>query len=301
MSIEQLRATMTRLHGAATALSALGAALSTRVEGSPPHGEIARHVDGVLSALGLEQLVEQLPAEQLAPLLAELRTFAISNDELLFHADRTPGWRPSQARQMHAAGEATMTFPQLLARTIAPRLDDLLTRLEAPDAAFLDIGAGVGRLSIEMARSWPQLRVVALEPWASALRLARENVRASGLSARIELREQLGEQLEDVRAFDLAWIPSLFVSAAVLPSMLARVRRALRPRGWLLFPTLRQHPDPLIAATARLRTASWGGSVLAPDEAHELLQDAGFERVLAIASSPSSSGLMLAGRAPNNG
>ena len=59
---------------------------------------------------------------------------------------------------------------------IAPKLDGLAARLEAPGAAFLDVGVGVGLLGVEMARLWPNLRIVGIDVWPPSLALARQNV-----------------------------------------------------------------------------------------------------------------------------
>jgi hypothetical protein len=37
-------------------------------------------------------------------------------------------------------------------------------------------------------------------------------VKAAGLGARIELRDQAAEQLSDREAFDLVWVPSVFIA-----------------------------------------------------------------------------------------
>ena len=126
---------------------------------------------------------------------------------------------------------------------LAPGLDGLVQRLSSPDGRFLDVGVGVAILSIEMCRVWPDLQVVGIDPWAPSLALARDNVKAAGLGARIELREQAVQDLSDRHGFDLAWIPSIFIPGQAIPEGLARVQRALRPGGSVLFATVNPAAD----------------------------------------------------------
>ena len=84
-----------------------------------------------------------------------------------------------------------------------------------------------------MARLWPLLRVVGIDPWQPALAIARENVRMEGLHTWIELREQVVQELSDTEVFDLAFIPGFFIAEAVIRTALERVCRALRAGGWI--------------------------------------------------------------------
>jgi ubiquinone/menaquinone biosynthesis C-methylase UbiE len=58
---------------------------------------------------------------------------------------------------------------------------------EAPRLTILDLGAGTGLIPIELCRILPKVRIVAVDAAASMLTVARENVSAAGLGARIEL------------------------------------------------------------------------------------------------------------------
>ena len=79
----------------------------------------------------------------------------------------------------------------------------------------------------------PNLRIVGIDVFKPSLRLARENVEKAGLLDRIELREQGAEALEDDEAFDLAWMPTVFMPERVIPEATERTHRALRPAaGW---------------------------------------------------------------------
>ena len=119
-----------------------------------------------------------------------------------------------------------------------PHLEGLPERLREPTARFLDVGSGVGRLSIEMCRRFPNLRVVGIDPFETALTLARRNVAEAGLGDQIELRPERVQDLTDERCYDLAWVPVLFMAADVAARGLHRVHTALRPGGWAVLGSL---------------------------------------------------------------
>jgi SAM-dependent methyltransferase len=137
-----------------------------------------------------------------------------------------------------------------------------------------------------MAHLWPSLNVVGIDPWAPALALARENLLRAGLSSRIQLREQKVEELSDIKAFDLAWLPSAFIPARVIPMACEHVYRALRPGGWLLFAMANPGTDPVTASLVRLRTVLWGGYLMPPDQVEILLRQTGFIDVQTLPSPP---------------
>jgi SAM-dependent methyltransferase len=295
MNADGLRALATRLNGAATAAAALGAALGADLAQTDPR--VRPHLAAVLGELGVDEAIAALgPAERTA-LLGEIRTFALLNVQLL--AMSGAGWMHTQSELLESAGDVSLTFAHALKSSIATKLEGLEQSLQAPGSAFLDVGSGVARLAIEMARTWPRLRVVGIEPWQPALALARQNVRAAGLDERIELRQQRGEELTDAASFELAWLPSLFVPEEAIIPVLERVFHALVPRGWLLVATLQPSDDPLVAALARLRTALFGGFVTTAERACALLSERGFAEVRRLASAPSSATALVAGRRPS--
>jgi SAM-dependent methyltransferase len=167
------------------------------------------------------------------------------------------------------------------------------------DSEIQPLGVGVAGLSIAMARLWPTLRVVGVDPWAPSLVIARENVRAAALTGRIELRQQAAEDLTDVDSFDLAWIPSAFIPDRSITAVAQRVHRALRPDGWLLFAMINPGRDPLATSFARLRTTIWGGAQLTPSEAQTMLERIGYVSVQRLPVPPSATVAMIAGRRPS--
>lgn len=290
MTIDAIREATNRLTTATTALAALAARMEQIVDERPLDPSMASAVDGVLDALGLANAFDGVSAADLRPVLGEIRVLGRG-------ASLAAGrWTPTESDVLQAAGDVTARFPIALQASIAPKLEGLAERLATPGSAFIDVGAGVAALSIAMARTFPHVRIVGIDPWAPALAVARSNVRAADLESRIELREIAGELLDDERAFDLAWVAALFVPEKALPEVLRRVRRALRPGGWLLLPLVKASTDPLVSAVTRLRVASWGGSSISADEGERLLAELGFEDVRRLANAPAASTVMIAAR-----
>ena len=295
MTIGAVRDLVMRLNVSTGALAALGVALEERVKGVPLDPAIKTEIDHLLAALGANEMLDGVDPAELKPVLAEIRMTLLQDAKLLL-SPTSAGWTHTEAEILQSTGEASAAFPFLLKQTIAPRLEGLAKRLESPDGAFLDVGVGVGGLSIAMARLWPLLRVVGIDPWRPALALARENVKMAGLHTRIELREQPAQQLSDTHAFDLAFFPGFFIAEAVIAAALECVHRALRPGGWILFGTQNPGPDALAASVARLRTVLWGGHPRTPGEAEALLNQAGFIQVQTLPSGSTARAARIVGR-----
>jgi SAM-dependent methyltransferase len=294
MSIESLRDLVAQLTTSATALTILGAELQSRVSGTPLHPTVRPHADAILRDIGALAALDGTSADELRPLIAEIRHFSLIDSDFLATPNRAPGWTYTESTLLTSGGEATQGFPNALAR-IAPQLDGLVARLEGKDGTFLDVGTGVGLLSIAMTRRWPSLRAVGIDAWAPSLALARENVAAAGLQDRIELREQFGQDMPDEAAFDLAWIPAPFVPQEMLAGLVERVHRALKPGGWVLFATAKPGDD-LRGAVMGFRVSLYGGRPTTQDEVEALLAKTKFIDVRALPGPPKDFKLVVAAR-----
>jgi precorrin-6B methylase 2 len=296
MSIEHLREIVARLQVSAGALAALAATLEARMSGRPLDPRIKPHIDAIAAAFKLPETMQGVDSSMLGPILAEIRTFALQNASLLFPGSLEPGWAHTDVKMLQAAGDASAGFAPRLKQTIAPLLDGLLCRLESVEAKFLDIGVGAGVLSIGVARQWPRLRIVGIDPWEPALTLARENIDVAGLTQRIELRRQGAEALSDSRVFDLAWLPGVFVPEQAINVSAARVYEALRPGGWLLLAMIKRGTDPLTEAVACLRTALFGGCLMSIEAVQTRLREVGFTDVRSLPSQAKATVTMIAAR-----
>jgi SAM-dependent methyltransferase len=294
MSVESLRDLVADLSASASALAVLGAEMHARVSGRPIHPALRPHVDSILEEIGAREALEGVRPEELSPLVAEIRHFWLTDGSFLAAPDRAPGWAYSDRDVLITGGELTEGFAHVLER-IAPQFDGLQARLQAPTARFLDVGVGVGRLSIAMARKYPALRIVGVDVWAPSLALARAQVAGAGLADRIELREQPAQDLPDQDAFDLAWVPAPFIPPEVIGQVVERVHRALKPGGWLLFASAKPGDD-LRGALMRLRVATFGGRPTTQEEVKALLDRGGFTDVRTLPGPPRDFKIIVAGR-----
>ncbi|HUJ60647.1 MAG TPA: class I SAM-dependent methyltransferase [Kofleriaceae bacterium] len=221
-----------------------------------------------------------------ATLLGDLRSNLMQPLALLDRAGQS--WDHADPALLEAQGDASAVLPAVIKQAFAPMLGDLAARLERPGARLLDVGTGVGALAIAACRSFPQLRVVGIDPAPVALALARRRVAAAELGDRIELRQLAAEALRDEAAFALAWLPAFFVPPDALPAAIARVAAALEPGGWLIAAA------PGAGPVWQLVTETWGGPT-ASAEVEALLARAGLHEVRALPGPPWALQL-LAGR-----
>ncbi len=296
MTIQALREFVGRHSASVAGLAALGAALDARTTGVPLEPALAGRVQDLLAALGAGDALEGASAEDVAPVLALLRVTLRINSKLLFADTRAAVWSHTEPELLTAAGEVSVGFAKALTGMVVPALEGLSERLGSPSAAFLDVGVGVGKLSIALARLLPELRIVGIDPWQPSLALARKNVDDAGLGDRIQLREQAAEDLGDEAAFDLGWLPTTFMPARAIPTACERVHRALRPGGWLLFAIANPGPDATSAALSRLFTTFCGGSVMTTSEVEGLLRETGLVEVRALPAQPGSPVMLVVGR-----
>lgn len=105
-----------------------------------------------------------------------------------------------------------------------PKLDDFLDRLR-PGASILELGCGDGRDAERMIARGFEVHPSDGSP--TMARLAGERLGRTVPVMRFE-------ELEAREAFDAVWCHAslLHVAEAELPSILARVHRALKPAGW---------------------------------------------------------------------
>lgn len=295
MTFDEAMATVMRLNVAAEALAALGARLRAGVEVIELDPAVAAALESVVQELGVD--LNELSPQEHQTLIRSIRGFHRQATDLLEDPGRAPGWAFEDPDVLLAVGLSSIAIASLIAQ-VAPRLDGLEQALAREGATICDVGAGVAALSIALCQTWPQLRVVGLEPWEPALRIAKQRVAEEKLADRIELRKIAVEQLVDVDAFDAVWLPGPFLPAAVLPDALAQSLAALKPGGWLLFGLYPPPPDPLAQRLTTLRTIRSGGSASTPNELAKLVTQAGFSDVHMIERTWEAPLLFLVGQRP---
>jgi SAM-dependent methyltransferase len=234
-------------------------------------------------------------------LLADIRTVYLQSHEMIDAAKRRTlmaGWYHTNPELLAAQGASGGPLFHMLAQTLFPRLDGLLERLQGPTATFLDVGTGVATIAIQMCRLFPTLHAVGLEPQDAPLAEARRNVTAARLGDRIELRAQRIEDLDDKEAFDLVWLPQVFLPREVLERGLRRAWAALRPGGWILLIAFSTPGMDLDAALFRLANVALGGDPLYPEQVAELLAAADFARTQVLPGPPGSIPKLIVGQRP---
>lgn len=208
------------------------------------------------------------------------------------------GWRYSDPALLEAWGIRSVEPVALWAERLFPTLEGLSEALEAPTARFLDVGTGVGHVAIAMCRRFSSLRVVGIDPFETALELARRNVCEAGLEGRITLRPELVQDLIDEKCYDLAWVPVMFLPADVAAEGLHRVCAALRPGGWAVLGSLAAEGEELQPAVLRLVSLLFGSGPLFPHDAAAMLEAAEYEKIQVLPAMPGVPIRMIIGRRP---
>ena len=265
MSFEEVMGTVQRLSTATDALAAIGAELSLSTSGEAVDPAVGSALAAVRTAAGVSELDSLAPPQQ-AMVLNLIRLFFAQASDLLAEPARAPGWTFTDPLVLEGMGRGSMMIPPLL-RGAAPELANV--------TSLLDVGVGVGWLAVSAANTWPEATVVGVDVWEPALEQARVNVREAGLDDRVTLRNQDIAALDDVDAFDCAWVPTFFIPEGELAKALANIANAVRRGGWIVLGRFEPPPDPLTETTMTLKTIRSGGSVLTDDRAQELLRDAG--------------------------
>jgi hypothetical protein len=190
---------------------------------------------------------------------------------------RALGWGNEDPEMVLAFGRMTGRGGDVIAEQLLPQLPAIEAAFRAGGAAFLDVGVGVGAISIRLVERYPGTRAVGLDVLPDVLELARSEVAGSGLSDSIELRLQSVADLRDRDRYDLAWVPQGFIPREAFLHGIHQVFQALKPGGALLVP-VGLDPEAPDFARARLvhSTSLAGGSAITPSQMVELLHATGF-------------------------
>jgi hypothetical protein len=122
-------------------------------------------------------------------------------------------------------------------------------------------------------------------------------VRQAELADRIAIRQQRVEDLAEQMAFDLAFLPQMFLPDAIIEQALHRIFCALKPGGWVLVAVLSQDGQSTLAAVNQLKNLLWGGNTRTVAHLKPLLEAVGFDPVI---RAPGRKALrMICARRPN--
>lgn len=268
------------------ALAGVAAAAQSGLLDAPERAEgpVSEAIVHLLDQLGLQDDGSPVAGldDALSPpfgdaLRAELLSDALQIRELVVRArDRHLDgvWDHTDPLLLEAQGETGRVF-RFAAQMLLPGLEGLEERLSSSGARFLDVGTGVGVIAIELCGLYPSLSAVGIEPLAEAREIAERKIAEMGLIDRITVRDQLVQDVDETNAYDLAFVPSVFLGDALEPG-LDRVHTALKPGGWVIALAGAGTDDPVVAAVRRLRLAFWGAAPFDADELHMVLVDHGF-------------------------
>lgn len=196
------------------------------------------------------------------------------------------GWDHTDSEIINYQGRlGSVEMVNMFAKRILPEMDGLPEKFNNKEEIhFLDVGTGVGALSVAMVNRWPNMRIIAIEPAEVSFNKAKENIK--DITSCIELRCQLVEDLIDEEKYDLVWLPQVFISPKVLPSALEIVWRSLKPGGWIWLPALRSKKADLNSTVLQLRNVLWSGDLLLSKELIKMLNDYDFTLVKEISNKP---------------
>jgi SAM-dependent methyltransferase len=188
------------------------------------------------------------------------------------------GWTAADKDIVLAQGRASAAAAEFIAGTVLPSLPVIAARFDAGTAVFLDVGVGVAAISLRLANRFVGVRAVGLDVLPEVLELAGAEIKDQSLGDRVEVRHMSVADLADEDAYDLAWLPHMFIPRDAFEQGLRRVQRALRPGGALVLPLAAPDADtpPIDQALLTHEAHVLGGGPLPAEEAEALLAQAGY-------------------------
>lgn len=207
-------------------------------------------------------------------IVAELR-------RALMHATDCDDLIPADPDEIVAMGIASRSVASILADAVLPMLPVTRDRLDDGTARFLDVGVGTGAIAQVLCEEFPGIEAVGLDVSVDALAIAKERLAGSRVGERIELRQQSVTELHEECAYDLAWMPQIFLCRTDLEQGLDRVHTALKPGCWLVMPVATGASDctELERAAVEHEALVRGGGPMSVELAGDLLRQAGFTEV----------------------
>lgn len=187
------------------------------------------------------------------------------------------GWANQDPETVLSFGRATGAGAKVIADVLLPQLPATSVAFAEGSGVFLDVGVGIGAISIQLVNRYPGTRVVGLDVLPDVLRLAQSEVARSGLSESIELRLQSVADLLDQEEYDLAWVPQPFIARPAFLKGIQNVFRALKPGGALIVPIAMPDEASDFARAQLAHSSSLaGGSAIPASELVEVLLTNGF-------------------------
>jgi hypothetical protein len=187
-----------------------------------------------------------------------------------------PGWRHVDPEVIRSQAILSNHMTTRMLKPMAEVWPEVGVLLGREGSVLLDVGVGGAGASVAMCVAFPKLRVVGIDLLPAALIEARANVTRHGLGDRIELRAARSDELEEERAFDVAFVPGKFLDDRVFETTLAVLKKALKKDGCILTAGWRDPGEPRAAAISKLRNELWGSGPRTAAEVNRMLERAGF-------------------------
>jgi SAM-dependent methyltransferase len=185
-------------------------------------------------------------------------------------------------------------YEQRLAGYWLSKLPDVVRRLENGGRA-LDVGCGVGRVGIAIAKAFPRCEAVGLDPDPESIRRAREAAARAGVADRVRFVAATTRELDRGEGFDLIAACDCVHDFAAPRRTLGELRGLLKPEGTLFVvepraaDRLEDNLNPVAAMyygfslfhcmTQSLAEGGPGlGTCMGPGRTERLLREAGFGR-----------------------
>ena len=191
------------------------------------------------------------------------------------------------------------------------QLPDIDERLAAGGRA-LDIGCGVGKVSLALAEAYPQARITGFDPDGSSVAQARAAANDAG-AERVEFINGLITDIDPAPVFDFAGMFDCLHDLAKPEATLIDIRNRMKPGGAIMVMEPRAS-DRLADNSNPLGTVYYGfslfhcmtqslaqggaglGTCMGPEKTMSLLRDAGFSNVIELPIR-SQTNMFFAGRA----
>lgn len=266
---------------AADALAAIGARIGVAAGRIEPGENLNAKLEAVFDQFE-PGLLDDLEQEEIDALYGFVRAAMRQMLHLLeLPDDGSAGWTYDDPGILETQGRSSRLVTKLL--TNYANQDAGFGARLSDGASFLDVGSGVGWISLSMVQEWPNVSAVGIDILDAALKLAERNLAQTGLSSRVSFRRQNVADLEDMNAFDFAFIPVIFIPEVILEEAFRNLHRALKPGGWLFAASYRVPDDSKLAALNDLRTTLSGGRAWNAQELDALAKSAGLESIGDIA------------------
>lgn len=225
-------------------------------------------------APGMQELMEKIGLEKIS---AQLRVaFGLSGEFIKSSREKNlrAGWNYTDEVILQAQG----THSEYVITDCIPQDAKLQNLLNKSQALFLDVGAGVGKISLRLCQIYDNVKVVALEPADVPFSLAKKNIEEAKYANRIELRKMYLEDFSDKNSYDVVWFPHVFFPESTLNSCLAKVWDALKPGAMLITSAILPDKKNQSVYIRQLINSLYGGLRTA-DELTKALTDVGFQEI----------------------